>query len=152
MKTLILGLGNPILSDDGIGLRVARALQSKCNQPEVTVMETGMAGLGLLDLLVGYDRAIIIDGVQTAGGKAGQIYRLKPDAFNATRHTGTPHDVNFTTALELGKRLGLALPQQIIIFAIEVEDVTTFGEECTPKVREAIPVCVEMVIQELDGG
>ncbi|GAI29086.1 unnamed protein product, partial [marine sediment metagenome] len=43
MKTLILGLGNPILSDDGIGLRVARALQSKCNQPEVTVMETGMA-------------------------------------------------------------------------------------------------------------
>lgn len=152
MKTLILGLGNPILSDDGIGLRVARALQSKCNQPEVTVMETGMAGLGLLDLLVGYDRAIIIDGVQTAGGKAGQIYRLKPDAFNATRHTGTPHDVNFTTALELGNRLGLALPQQITIFAIEVGDIITFSERCTPKVEQMIPLAVDMVIQELNRG
>jgi len=152
VKTLILGLGNPILSDDGVGIRVARALEGRLNQPNVNVMETSVAGLDFLELLVGYDRAIIIDAIQTNEGKAGQVYRLEPEAFNATRHASTPHDVNFATALELGKRLGLALPQQIIIFAIEVENVTTFSEECTPKVREAIPVCVEMVIQELDGG
>ena len=152
MKTLILGLGNPILGDDNVGLHVAQALEDRLNRPEVTVMETGMAGLGFLDLLVGYDRAIIIDGVQTAGGKAGQIYRLKPDAFNATRHTGTPYDVNFTTALELGNRLGLPLPQQLIIFAIEVENVSSFSEECTPEVERAIPLCVETVIEELNEG
>lgn len=152
MKTLILGLGNPILSDDGVGVWVARALEGRLNQQQITVVESSMGGLSLLDLLVNFDRAIIIDAIQTNEGKAGQVYRLEPEAFNATRHASTPHDVNFATALELGKRLGLALPQQIIIFAIEVEDVTTFGEECTPKVREAIPVCVEMVIQELDGG
>ena len=152
MKTLILGLGNPILSDDGVGVWVARALEGRLNQPDVTVMETSVAGLDFLELLVGYDRAIIIDSIQTKEGKVGQVYRLEPEAFNATRHASTPHDVNFATALELGKRLGLALPQQIIIFAIEVENVTTFGEECTPKVRDAIPVCVEMVIQEITSG
>jgi len=152
MKTLILGMGNPILSDDGVGLRVARALEGRLNQQEITVTETSVSGLNLLDLLVNFDRAIIIDAIQTVGGNGGEIYRLEPEAFDTTRHTASPHDVNFATALELGNKLGLALPQQIIIFAIEVEDVTTFSEECTPEVERAIPVCVERVIQELNGG
>ena len=108
MKTLVLGLGNPILSDDGVGLRIARVLGSKLNQPEVTEMETSTADLNLLNLLAGYDRAIIIDAIQTTGGKAGQIYRLEPGVFDATRHGATPHYVNFATVLELGSKLGLA--------------------------------------------
>ncbi|HEX78127.1 MAG TPA: hydrogenase maturation protease [Dehalococcoidia bacterium] len=152
MKTLILGLGNPILSDDSVGLRVARALEGRLNEQGVTVMETSVVGLGLLDLLTGYDRAIIIDAIQTVGGKAGQIYRLAPDAFHFTRHAAPPHDVNLATALELGSRLGLALPRQIVIFAIEVADASTFGEECTPEVMRAIPVCAEMVVEELNGN
>lgn len=149
MKTLILGVGNPILSDDGVGIWVARALEERLNQKEITVVETSMAGLNLLDLLVNFDRAIIIDAIQTVGGKAGQIYQLEPSVFDATRHATTPHDINLATALEFGNRLGLALPQQIVIFAIEVEDVTTFSEECTPEVRQAIPVVADMVIDEL---
>ena len=112
-------------------------------------METSVAGLGLLDFLTGYDRAIIIDAIQTVGGQAGRIYRLDPEALDFTRHSASPHDVNLATALELGKRLELSLPQQIVIFAIEVVDTSTFSEECTPEVRRAIPACVEMIIQEL---
>jgi len=152
MKTLVLGLGNPILSDDGIGIQIARALEGKFDQQEVTVEETSLAGLNLLDLLVNYDRAIIIDAIQTVGGEVGQIYRLEPSAFDATRHTATPHDVNFATALELGNRLGLELPQEIVIFAIEVENVTSFSERCTHKVEQTIPIVTNMVIQELNGG
>ena len=151
MKTLILGLGNPILSDDSAGIRVARVLEDRLDQPEITVMETSTAGLYLLDLLAGYDRAIIIDAIQTKEGKTGQVYRLEPAALNVTRHTITAHNTDLATVLELGHRLGIALPQQIIIFAIEVEDVTSFSEECTPEVIRAIPVCVAMVIQELEG-
>ena len=151
MKTLILGLGNPILSDDGVGLQVAAELKSRLNQREVTIIETSMsAGLDLLEQLVGYDRVIIIDAIQTVSGKAGQIYRLDPEAFNETRHAATPHDVNFATALELGNRLCLDMPRQIVVFAIEVADANTFSEECTPDVRQAIPVCVEMVVRELN--
>lgn len=152
MKTLILGLGNPILSDDGVGLRVARSLESRLNQPGITIIEASAVGLDFLDLLTGYHRAIIIDAIQTREGKVGQIYRLEPEAFNATRHAASPHDVNFATALELGNKLGLVLPQQIVIFAIEVENASSFSEECTPQVEHAIPVCVEMVIQELNRG
>ena len=151
MKTLILGLGNPILSDDSIGLRVARELEIGLNRPDVTVMETGVAGLDFLDLLLGYDRAIIIDAIQTQGGKVGQVYRFEPEAFDATRHASTPHDVNFATALELGNRLSLDLPQRISIFAIEVQNVSSYSEECTPEVLAAIPLCIRMIIQELNG-
>lgn len=151
MKTLILGLGNPILSDDGVGFRVAGELRGRLSQQEVTVMETSMAGLSLLDLLAGYDRAIIIDAIQTVGGKAGQIYRLDSEVLDVTQHAASAHNVNFATALELGNKLGLALPQRVFIFAIEVTDTSTFSEECTPEVRQAVPVCVEMIIQELNG-
>ena len=71
-----------------------------------------------MDLLVDFDRAIIIDAIQTKEGKVGQVYRLEPETFDATRHAATPHDVNFATALELGNRLGLALPRQITINAL----------------------------------
>ena len=149
MKTLIIGLGNPILTDDGVGPRVARELEGRLDQQEATVMETSLAGLDMMDLLAGYDRAIIIDAIQTVGGKAGQIYRIEPEAFDATRHTASPHDVNFATALELGNQLGMALPSQIDIFAVEVADTSHFSEECTPEVTEAIPLCVEMIVKEL---
>jgi len=152
VKTLILGLGNPILSDDGVGFRVAEELKGRLNKQVITVMEASAAGLDLLDLLAGYNRAIIIDAIQTKEGKVGQIYRLEPGEFEATQHAATPHDVNFATALELGNRLGLTLPQQIIIFAIEVGDITTFSERCTPKVEQMIPLAVDMVIQELNRG
>lgn len=149
-KTLILGLGNSLLCDDGVGIYVAAELKNRINRPEITVIETGVAGLSLLDLLVGYDRAIIIDAIQTVGGKAGQIYRLDPGAFDTALHTASAHGIDFTTALEFGKKLGLSLPQQIVIFAIEASDVNTFSEECTPEVKQAVPTCVEMVLRELN--
>lgn len=151
MRTLVLGLDNPLLGDDGVGLRIAGELKGRLDQREVTVVESSLVGLGLLDLLAGYDRAIIVDAIQTVGGKAGQIYRLGPDMFDAARHVVLLHEVNLTTALELGNRLGLALPRQIVVFAIEVADVSIFSEECTPEVERAIPVCVEMIIRELNG-
>jgi hydrogenase maturation protease len=148
MKTLVLGLGNPILADDGVGPHVAEELKGRLGQ-EVTVEEASLAGLNLLDLLVGYDRAIIIDAIKTPGGKAGRIYRLDLEAFPATRHAASPHDVNLATALELGRRLGLALPRRIDILAVEVADTDRFREGCTPEVAAAIPACVGMIIDDL---
>jgi hydrogenase maturation protease len=151
-KTLILGMGNPLLCDDGVGLRIAAELKDRVNQPEVTITETSIAGLALLDLLVGYDRAIIIDAIQTVDGKPGHIYQLDTEAFDTARHAVSPHDIDFTTAVEFGRKLGLHMPQQIVIFAIETSDVSTFREECTPEVQKAIPTCVKMVLQELKRG
>jgi hydrogenase maturation protease len=150
MKTLVLGLGNPILSDDGVGIRVAHEVASQVNNPQITVTETSGAGLSLLDSITGYDGVIIIDSIQTREGNAGQIYRLGLEDFSFTKYFSSPHQVNLATALELGRMLGLAMPQRVIIFAVEAKDVTTFGEKCTPEVEQVIPEVVKMVQEELN--
>ena len=149
MKTLVLGLGNPILSDDSAGCRVAMALQDKLHMPDVDIREASIAGLDFLETLAGYDRTIIIDAIQTDKGTPGRIYRFGPEILASTRHASSPHDISLATALELGRKLKMALPREITIFAIEAEDVTSFSEDCTPGVTQAIPTCVDMVIEEL---
>jgi len=151
MKTLVLGLGNPILSDDGVGIRVAHEVSNRLKNPRVTVSETSAAGLSLLDSIVGYDKVIIIDAIQTEKGQAGQIYRMKTEDFSLTKRLSSPHQVNLATALELGKMLGLAVPEKITVFAVEAKDITNFSERCTPEVEKAIPEVVRMVLEDLVG-
>jgi hydrogenase maturation protease len=151
-KTLILGLGNPILSDDGVGWHVAAALKERLNEPHVDVLEASIAGLDFLDLLAPYDKTIIVDSIQTAGGIPGQIHHFGPEILASTRHAGTPHDVNLATALELGRKLNLPLPGEITFYAIEASDVTSFSEECTSEVMKAVPACADMIIRELSAG
>ena len=151
MKILILGLGNEILCDDGVGLYVTRELKNVLgNREDITVAEASLAGLGILDMLAGYDKTIVIDAIQTRDGKVGQVFRLNSNDLAATRHTTSTHNVNFASALELGHRLGLSSPKEMVIFAIEVADISTFSEDCTPKVKKAIPKCADMVLQEIN--
>lgn len=151
MKTLVLGLGNPILGDDSVGFRVTQELRARFSRPDLTLMESSSSGLNLLDLITGFDKVIIIDAIQTEGGQAGKIYLLNTESLGDTRHLGSPHSINLVTALELGKKLGIALPQEIIILAIEVVNVNTFSEKCTPEVEKAILPAVSMIVKELGG-
>jgi len=150
LGTLILGLGNPILTDDGVGIHVVRALAARLNhRPDVEVAEVSLGGLRLLEAVTGYERVILIDAIQTGEGKAGEVYRLAPADFQRCLHVSSSHDLDFGTALELGRQMGFSVPQEIVIFAVEVEDVLTFGEQCTPQVQAAIPDVVEAVLAEI---
>lgn len=149
MKTLVIGLGNPILCDDGIGNRVARVLSNRCQLPDVTITETSQAGLDFIDLVIGYDKIIIIDAIITGHNKPGNIMRLTPQSLYTTLHSSSLHDINLSSAIELGRKLQAPMPEEISIFAIEVQDIDTFGEYCTPEVEAAIPRCVERVLAEL---
>jgi len=151
MKTLVLGMGNPILSDDGVGIHVAHEVANQVDNPQVTVAETSAAGLSLLDSIAGYDKVIIIDAIQTEKGEAGQIYRMSIEDFSLTKRLSSPHQINLATALELGKMLNLAMPKEITVFAVEAKDIMSFGEKCTPEVDRAIPEAVRMVLEDLVG-
>ena len=118
----------------------------------MTVTEASVGGLALVDLMADFEKAIIIDAIMTVNGKPGTIYRMSEEAFADTLNTASPHDVNFATALEFGHRMGMILPQQIDIYAIEAVDVTTFSESCTPEVEHAIPICADMIVREMNGG
>jgi hydrogenase maturation protease len=149
MKIIILGLGNPILSDDGVGIKIAQELKDIVHEPGITIAESSLSGISLLELLFDYDRAIIIDAIQTEKGKAGCIYHLGLNDIEESRHTASCHGINLANAIRLGKQLNYKLPQQIDIFAIEAADVSTFSEELTPDVREAVSSCINMLADEL---
>ncbi|MBU0705210.1 MAG: hydrogenase maturation protease [Chloroflexi bacterium] len=151
MKTLVLGLGNPILTDDGVGIHVVRAAAGRLRRPDVDVAEASLGGLRLLDTVVGYDRLILVDAIQSSGGRPGQVYRLGPGDLRSSMHSASSHDLSLPAAMELGRRLGMVLPEDeaITILAVEVEDVVTFGEACTPHVQAAIPRVAQMVLEQV---
>ena len=151
MKTLVLGLGNPLVTDDSVGLRVAAALKPLvADRPGVEVDEDYWGGLRLMERMAGYDRAIVIDAIST-GAPPGTIHDLSPGSI-PTQRSASAHDVNLPTALELGRQAGIPLPgdENILLVGIEAEDILTFGEECTPAVQAAIPRAVQHVLQALD--
>jgi hydrogenase maturation protease len=151
-KTLVLGLGNPILTDDGVGIHIVRAAASRCSQVDSLVFaEASVGGLRLLDLLMGYDQVILIDAIQTCDGKPGDIYWLGPDDLQTSLHSSSTHDLSLCGVLALGRALGLRLPRDeaIVLIAVEVDDILAFGQVCTPAVTSAIPFAVEAVLTEL---
>lgn len=160
-STLILGLGNPILTDDGVGIRVVQGVRASFEPPagadSFAFAEASVGGVRLLDLLVGHDRAILVDAIQTQGGRTGDITRLGVGELRSTLHSDSTHDLTLPGALAFGRAMGMKLPEDaaITIVAIEVEEVLTFGEGCTPEVEAAIPMAVQYVKELLrahEGG
>ncbi len=149
MKTVVLGLGNELRADDGVGLYVARAVRKLVDSPVVAVAESSASGLDLLDHLCGSDRAIVVDAVQTGQGKPGDIRRLA--APMSGRHLTNPHSTDLATALEIGKQLGLSLPSDILFFGIEIADCESFAEQCTPAVAGAVDRCARLVMLTLQA-
>jgi len=140
-RTIILGMGNPILCDDAVGIRLARDLSTQLqDRTGVEIVdECSVGGLNLLDLVSGYDRLIVFDSIKTTGGKPGAWYRMTGESFKETMNLTNVHDANFTTALELGRRMGAHIPPpgDVHIFAVEIIDNTTFSESMTAELESA---------------
>lgn len=151
-KTLVIGLGNPIVSDDSVGLRVAHRLQTLlADRPDIEVAEDWWGGLRLMERMIGFERAIVIDAI-CSGAPPGTIHHLNP-ASQATQKSASAHDVNLPTALAFGRQAGALLPEDadVHLIGIEAEDVINFSEHCTPAVAAAIDRAVQDVIRLLDS-
>jgi hydrogenase maturation protease len=152
MRTLIIGLGNPLISDDSVGLRVAAELRPLLtHRPDVDVEEDYWGGLRLMERMIDYDRAIIIDAIAT-GAEPGTLHELAADAM-PTQKSASAHDVNLPTALAFGRTAGVHLPADanVRLVGIEAADLLTFSEQCTPLVAAAIPRAVRIVLEILDS-
>ncbi|OQW98731.1 MAG: hypothetical protein BWK74_03905 [Desulfobacteraceae bacterium A6] len=152
MKTIIIGLGNPILSDDSVGIKVARKIKERVKSQaniSIDIIEAYAGGIRLMDELVGYDRAFIVDAMVTKDNTPGAIRSLSFSDLISTRNMVCAHDMNLPTAIEMGRMLGMRLPSEIRIWGIEAADVETFGEELTEDVAKAVPLAVERVMDEL---
>ncbi len=146
MKTIVVGIGNPILRDDSVGIKIVEMISKEIDVDTAILTATNF---DVLDKILGYDRAIIVDAIRM-GNEPGTIYELTiEDIFLTYSYTNT-HNLTLATTLKLGYVIfPEKMPKEIKLIAVEVEDVESFGEECTPKVKEAIPKVVEMIKRDL---
>lgn len=146
-RTLVLGMGNTLVSDDGVGIHAVRAFRERVNgtRPNVTIEETPVAGPALITLISGYEEVIVVDAVRTRDSKPGAVHVIELDALRDTRHTANPHSLNLYTAVELARSCGLPAPRRIRIIAVEILDDVNVCEQCTPPVRDAISHVVDIL-------
>lgn len=146
---LVLGLGNDILTDDAIGLRIVRALHQQLDGDEgIVALETEEMGLSLLDHIVGYEELVIVDAIQTGTAPPGHLHQFDGEAL-PSRRTGAPHFLGVGDTLALGRLLELAMPSRVTVLAVEVADPLTLGTQLTPALRSAFPSLVTRVIEEV---
>jgi len=151
VKTLVLGLGNTLLTDDGVGIYAARELAERLGGA-ADVAEAEVAGLDLIERLSGYDRVFIIDAIELEGEEPGTVFRLRPDDLRTTPRLSSAHDIDLVTALALGIRLGFRMPSDVILFAVQAEDARTLREGCLPAVASAVPGLVAEIAAEITGA
>jgi hydrogenase maturation protease len=144
--TLVVGLGNPILGDDGVGWRVAESVRANLNDPDVEVLCLSLGGLALMEHLAGYRRAIIVDAM-TRGAPAGTLHRMTAKEMDelSVQHTASVHDLSLSAALALGRELGLDLPEEIQMLGVEARPEFEFGVTLSPAVAAAIPAAASAV-------
>lgn len=153
MRILVLGMGNELIADDAVGVIAARELEGRVSD-RADVQTTAMHGLALLDLLSGYDAAVIVDAVCTGRREAGDVFEIDPASLRPVPGA-SPHFAGLPELLSLARRLGVPFPQRLRIVAVEVRDLLTVGGPMTPAVREAVPaVCehVERALEDLRSG
>jgi hydrogenase maturation protease len=151
MKTLILGLGNEILTDDSIGPRIVSRLSGIINRPDIDFRTLSCGGLEIIEQIEGYDRVIFIDGMRNRDGKPGDVYYFLPSDFRETSNLSNLHDINFLTALNLGKSLDLELPTDLHILGIEIVEDMEFGEELTAALKGKYSEILSEVVTLVKG-
>ena len=144
-KTLVIGIGNEILSDDGIGPRLVRSLSEMIDDPVVSFKTACCGGLEIMENIRDYERAVIIDAIHTQNGTPGDVYFFSASDFRETSNLSNLHDVNFITALHLGDILELNLPSDLNIIAVEITEDREFSEELTPLLEIRYPEILEEV-------
>lgn len=156
--TLVIGLGNPILGDDGVGWRVAEEVQARLqvlgNGQNARVERFSAGGLALMERMLGYPRAIVIDAISTGEGTAGNLFCLPLSALPdySAGHTTSAHDTSLHNALNVGRLMGLAVPTEVWVVGIEIHHAGEFSERLSPPVEAAVPGAADKVMALLLNG
>jgi hydrogenase maturation protease len=148
---LILGLGNPILTDDRVGLEVAEALFARLPAGSVELKLVYVGGIELLHVLEGHRRVVLIDSIEPDKARPGELRRIALEDIASSYAPLTPHNAGLPHCLGLGRACGLAMPEDLRIYAVGVCDPYTFSESCTEEVAAAVPRAVELVWRDLFG-
>lgn len=152
-KHLLLALGNDLLGDDAVGLVAAREIRRSCPDG-VEIVEAATGGFALLDLLEGYEGAVIVDAVATGTYPPGTVREVLPEEF-ADLAPASPHYTGLPHLLQLAAKLGMSMPRTLRIIAMEVDDPYQLREGLSPEAEAALPLLVRntrTALEELTGA
>jgi hydrogenase maturation protease len=151
-RTVILGLGNPVLRDDGVGLAVATELKRLLAEAPVRgvdVLASTRAGFELIDLLRGYTRAIIVDCIVLPAPQPGRVCRLTVDDVSGCARLVNAHEMSVGTAFRLAEQMGIPMPGELEIIAVEAGDASTIAEGLTPAVQATVGPLAREICERL---
>ncbi|GAW90926.1 HyaD/HybD family hydrogenase maturation endopeptidase [Calderihabitans maritimus] len=144
-KVLVLGVGNILCRDDGLGPVVVRRLEQRCSLPGVDFLDGGTLGLDLLAYLDGYSHLVLVDAVDL-GRQPGQIFRWEEVQPDLLSRQVSFHQVGVRELLTAAKLLGHRF--RVTCFGVQAADLS-WGMELSPPVAEALPALEEAVLREL---
>jgi hydrogenase maturation protease len=144
LKALVIGVGNLLRCDDGVGIHVVNRLNEVA--PYIDTLDVALGSVEILEAMNGRDRVFIVDAVQ-AGGEPGTIYRVNLSGGEEPPRVTHSHGVDLLTTLRLGEALYPGeMPKEIVLLAVEAGDVTTLSESCTHEVQASVERVVEMIL------
>lgn len=151
MKTIVIGLGNPILGDDGAGWVVAEEVMKQLPPDlDVDVDRLSLGGISLMERLIGYDRAILIDALVSDCEPGSVIVcRLEELPDHTSFHLTSTHDMSLQNAMQLGRQMGAKLPSELMVIGISARHIYDFREELSMPVQEAVPKAAQLVREML---
>jgi len=152
MKILVLGLGNDLYGDDGVGLHAVRQLKKELEaenkfDPDINTidfLECSLSGLALLDVVLGYDALVIVDTIQKPDPVTGSIHLLNGSELRDIPGP-SPHYVSVPQTIEIGRRLGLKVPAIVKIIAVEAKNIYNLGEGLSEEMKRCIPNILENI-------
>lgn len=149
-RTLLIGLGNPLMGDDGVGLAALECLRSDWElPPEVELVDGGTWGMNLLPLLEDADRVVLLDAIQ-AGTAPGTLVELEGDSVPRTlSHKLSPHQIDLREVLAVAMLRG-TVPRTLVALGIEPADVE-MGTSLSGPVGKAVPLLVSHVVARLES-
>ena len=148
MKVMVLGVGNILLKDEGLGVRVVERLKAAYTFPEnVELVDGGTAGLDLLPVVEGFDRLIIVDTVKTSE-PPGSIFRFTPDDIGVkVPYKTSLHQIGMVEVFAIAEALGRKM--DAVIIGVQPEDMSSWGLDMTPTIEAKVPEVMALVLKEL---
>ncbi|QNB46779.1 hydrogenase maturation protease [Thermanaerosceptrum fracticalcis] len=145
-KTAVLGIGNILLQDDGIGIRVVEKLKEKGSLPYVDIVDGGTSTLDMLDLFLDNERVVIVDSLK-GGYSPGTIYRLKPEQLGSYYSSEISlHDTQVLDLIRLAAMMGKY--PEVIIIGVEPKEIKE-SLELTPEIERVLPLIMDTVEKEV---
>jgi len=155
MKTLVIGLGNPILGDDGVGWKIVDEVAAAVGpQSPIEIDTAALGGLSLMERMLDYDRVVLVDSMETGLSPVGSVQTFPlaslPDPMAG--HSASTHDTSLITALKTAESIGANIPKQVDVVAVEAQNVYDFSEELSPPVAAAVSEAVQIVLDLIQGA